>query len=95
VLLGENEGGLFLGVGGDDDGVVRFGVAESYQLCDSRVGRLLDDVGYLRCVNVALKKSAYSLLDNGVNASLLILVDLVETDVVLTIACVAKLRHGE
>lgn len=48
----------------------------------------------VRSLNVSLQEGADGLLDNGVNASLLVLVDLVEADVVLAVACVAELRHG-
>lgn len=49
--------------------------------------------GSSRDLNVTFEKNADSLLDDGVNACLGVLVDLVQTDIVLTVSRVAKLRH--
>ena len=50
---------------------------------------------HLRGLNVALEQDADGLLDNSVNASLGVLVDLVQTNVILAVAGVAKLRHDD
>jgi len=47
-----------------------------------------------RGLNVSFKQDADSHLNNGLDASLLVLLDLVEADIVLSIAGIAKLRHG-
>jgi hypothetical protein len=48
----------------------------------------------LRSFNVSLEKDADCLLDNGVDSGLGILINLVEADIVLAVACVGELRHG-
>jgi hypothetical protein len=47
----------------------------------------------LRLLNVSLEQDAHCLLDDCVDASLGVLVHLIQADVVLAVAGVAELRH--
>jgi len=84
-----------------DDGSKELGRCDRVLLCEDVAGLLLgvcgDDyrvVGLgVRGVDVALEEDADSHLHNGLNSSLLVLVDLVQPDVVLAIAGIAELRH--
>lgn len=49
----------------------------------------------LRGFNISLEQDADCLLNNGVDAGLGVLINLVQTDVVLAVAGVAELRHGD
>ena len=49
----------------------------------------------LRGVNVSLEERAYCLLDDGVDARLLVLIYFVQADVVLSVAGVAEFRHAD
>lgn len=88
VLLCENVGGLLLRVGRDDYRVVCLGVAGARQLASWRLVLVC-----LRLLNVSLEQDAHCLLDNCVDAGLGVLVDLVQADIILAVAGVAKLRH--
>jgi hypothetical protein len=88
VLFGKNVGSLLLGVCCNNNRVVCLGVAtQNEPWC------LLELTSHLRGVDVAFEQDADGLLDNGVNTSLGVLIDLVQTNVVLAVAGVAKLRH--
>jgi hypothetical protein len=50
---------------------------------------------HLRSLNVTFEERADGLLNNGVNAGLLVLIDLVQADIVFAVAGIAKLRHTE
>jgi hypothetical protein len=98
--------GVDMGVLGDevvaDDGSELLWGVDRVLLCED-VGCLLlgvggyDDRVVCLCVadvNVTLEQDADRLLDDGVNAGLGVLVDLVEADIVLAVAGVAELGHG-
>lgn len=90
VLFGENVNGLLLGVRSYDDRVVCLGVASKWSAWLRLFARFAD----LRGFDVTLEQRADGHLNNGLDA-IGFFVHLVETDIVLAIACVAELGHGE
>ena len=54
----------------------------------------MDGVSHLRGLDIPLEEGADSLLYDRVDTRLLVLVDFVQTDVVLAVAGIAELRHG-
>lgn len=53
------------------------------------------DEMHVRSLNVAFEEGANGLLDDGVDARLLVLIYLVQADVVLAVLGVAERRHAE
>jgi len=57
---------------------------------------MLESSGFgVRCVDVSLEEDADCLLDDGVDARPGVLIDLVQADIVLAVAGVRELRHGD
>ena len=91
MLLRHDINGVFHGVSCDDDTVIGLGVSVQRQ-CQVKVPQLPPRRD-LRSVDFSLQQDANSHLDDGLDTSRLVTVDLVHTNVVLAIACRGKLRH--
>lgn len=83
VLFSEDEGGVFDGVGCDDDAVVGLGVAVFVSLW---VFVLRDEAVRVRFFNLAVNQTSDGGLDHGLDIGLIVADDLKQTDVVLAVA---------
>lgn len=89
VLLGLDVNGVLDRIGSHNNAVVGLGVTEKrVSLCWNSFQGL-----YIRSLNLALEKAADGHLSDGLSAGSLILVHLVDTNIVLSIASSSKTSH--